>query len=181
MKILIIQTSPFHTASTFLVNAIYGMIPELSSKKIIGTWSRNFENYFAKENIICLKCHNTNLDALSKLYCRYKVLFVCSERQELDLKIEEKYKKKYGNAVVFEFQELNETIDNPICKIVDNIHYKFQKLLTDQSITEVTLDKATCIERINSMNARYEEIKSKPFSYVDDFFEIHGSHRNRRA
>ena len=34
MKLLIIQTSPFHTASTFLVNAIYGLIPELIDKKI---------------------------------------------------------------------------------------------------------------------------------------------------
>lgn len=33
MKTLIIQTSPQHTASTFLVNAIYGMIPELFDKK----------------------------------------------------------------------------------------------------------------------------------------------------
>jgi hypothetical protein len=35
MKILIIQTSPFHTASTFLVNAVYGIIPELLEKRII--------------------------------------------------------------------------------------------------------------------------------------------------
>ena len=32
---MIIQTSPAHTASTFLVNAIYGLIPELFDKKII--------------------------------------------------------------------------------------------------------------------------------------------------
>ena len=39
IKTLIIQTSPHHTASTLLVNAMYGLIPELSNKKIIGTWS----------------------------------------------------------------------------------------------------------------------------------------------
>jgi hypothetical protein len=35
MKTMIIQTSPTHTASTFLVNAIYGLITELFDKKII--------------------------------------------------------------------------------------------------------------------------------------------------
>ena len=45
MKTLIIQTSPYHTASTFLVNAIYGLIPELSNKKIIGIWNNNFETF----------------------------------------------------------------------------------------------------------------------------------------
>jgi len=39
MKLLIIQTSPKHTASTLLVNAIYGLIPELYNKKIIGIWT----------------------------------------------------------------------------------------------------------------------------------------------
>lgn len=36
MTILIIQTSPTHTASTLLVNALYGLIPELNDKKIMG-------------------------------------------------------------------------------------------------------------------------------------------------
>ena len=34
--------------------------------------------------------------------------------------------------------------------------------------------------RLRRMNARYEEIKSLPFSYVDKEFGIHGCHRNRR-
>ena len=29
------------------------------------------------------------------------------------------------------------------------------------------------------MNNRYNEIKDLNFLYIDDFFEIHGSHRNR--
>ena len=35
VKLLIIQTSPKHTGSTFLVNALYGIIPELSDKKVL--------------------------------------------------------------------------------------------------------------------------------------------------
>jgi hypothetical protein len=39
MKLLIIQTSPKHTSITLLVNDIYGLIPELYNKKIIGIWT----------------------------------------------------------------------------------------------------------------------------------------------
>ena len=47
-------------------------------------------------------------------------------------------------------------------------------------LSDVELDKTKCLERIKLMNIRYEEIKNKSFSWVDDFFEIHGSHRNRK-
>jgi hypothetical protein len=176
-KLLIIQTSPMHTASTFLVNAIYGIIPELFDKKIIGPWDNNFEkkleNYF--KNIIAIKDHNTNIDELINKYARkYKLLFICSERKEKNYTIDVKY-KSYNNVVIFDFDELNETTDNTLIKIIDNLYSKLQNVLPN-----VALDKSKCIERVQLMNRRYEEIKNKPFSYIDDFFEIHGSHRNRK-
>jgi hypothetical protein len=172
MKLLIIQTSPYHTASTLLINAIYGLIPELVNKKIIGIWDLNFESYF--ENIIVVKNHNTNIDELINIYKKtYKLVFICSERQEKNYIIDEKY-KLYNNVVVFEFNELNETIDNTILQIADNIYNKVKLILPD-----IELNIITCIERIILMNNKYEEIKNEPFSYIDDFFEIHGSHRNR--
>lgn len=172
-KTLIIQTSPCHTASTFLVNSIYGLIPELFNKKIIGIWDDNFETYF--ENIIVVKCHNIDIDELIEKYNKqYKLLFICSERQEMNYIINEKY-KKYNNVIMFDFNELNETKDNSLTQIVDNIYYKVNNLFNKS----IELDKTKCIERIQLMNARYEEIKNKPFTYIDDFFEIHGSHRNR--
>jgi hypothetical protein len=177
MKLLIIQTSPFHTASTFLINAIYGLIPELNDKKIIGVWDDNFQDYF--QEIICVKCHDINLDELTRKYNKnLKLVFICSERKELNLIIEEKY-KKYANTVVFEFSELNETSINSTEQIVDNIHRKVRKMFDTVELDKIVLDKSTCIQRINAMNVRYEEIKHKPFTYIDDFYEIHGSHRNR--
>jgi hypothetical protein len=77
-------------------------------------------------------------------------------------------------VVVFDFDELNETSDNTLVKIVDNMYDKLKPLLID-----VALNKTTCMERIKLMNVRYEEIKNKEFTFIDDFFEIHGSHRNR--
>ena len=172
MQLLIIQTSPYHTASTLLVNAIYGIIPELFDKKIIGHWVANFQNRF--ENIIAVKHHDTNIDSLIDKYNKnYKVVFICSERKEKNYFIDEKY-KTYDNVVVFDFDELNETHSNTITQIVDNIYNKVKIILPD-----IELDKTKCIERIQLMNSRYEEIKHKPFSYIDNFFEIHGSHRNR--
>lgn len=177
MKLLIIQTSPPHTASTLLVNAIYGIIPELSNKKIYFKPRNNnnddFENNF--ENIIAIKCHNINIDQLINKYKnKYKLVFICSERQKMNYFINKKY-KTYNNVVVFDFDELNETNDNTLVQIVDNIYNKVINILPD-----IELDKTKCIERIKLMNIRYDEIKNKSFKYVDDFFEIHGSHRNRK-
>lgn len=200
MKLLIIQTSPMHTASTFLINAIYGLIPELFNKKIIGIWDENFETYF--ENIIAVKNHDINIDGLINKYntfrpteapshspsCEpsvlplaspsnntaYKVVFICSERKDKGYLIDEKY-KTYDNVAIFDFNELNETTTNTLIEIVDNIYNKVTKILPDME-----LDTKKCIERIQLMNNRYEEIKDLPFSYIDGFFEIHGSHRNRK-
>ena len=173
MKLLIIQTSPQHTASTFLVNAIHGLIPELFDKKIMVIWNHNFGKYF--ENIIVVKCHNTNIDELINLYNKeYKLVFICSERKDYNYFIDEKY-KTYDNVVVFDFNELNETNDNTLVKIVDNIYNKVKNVLSD-----IELDKTKCIERINLMNIRYEEIKNNSFKCVDDFFRLHGQHRNRK-
>ena len=172
MKLLIIQTSPCHTGSTLLVNALYGLIPECSNKKIIGLWAKDFEKNF--ENIIIVKCHNTNIDELIEKYNKYKVVFVCSERPQKNKLIDPKY-KKYNNTIVFSYKELNETNNNSLVKIVDNIYKKVKKVLPE----DIQLDKTKCIERINNMNIRYQKIKDKPFTYVDPFFEIHGSHRNR--
>jgi hypothetical protein len=173
MKLLIIQTSPYHTASTILINAIYGLIPELFDKKIIGIWDNNFEKYF--ENIIVIKNHNINIDELINKYNqKYKLVFICSERLEKNYLMDQKY-KTYDNVVIFDFNELNETSNNTLIQIIDNIYNKVQNVLSD-----IELDTTKCIERIKLMNIRYDEIKNEPFSYVDNFFQIHGSHRNRK-
>jgi uncharacterized coiled-coil DUF342 family protein len=179
MKILIIQTSPPHTASTLLVNAVYGLISELSDKKII--YSDNIDNIINtnNENIMVIKTHDTNIDELNDKYNKkYNLVFICSERQEKNYKIDEKY-KSYKNVLIFDFDELNETINNTLTVIVDNLYNKINHLFIELGLEDIKLDKTKCIERICAMNSRYEEIKYEPFSFVDDFFEIHGSPRNR--
>lgn len=172
MKTLIIQTSPKHTASTFLVNAIYGMIPELFDKKIIVSWMPNFQNYF--NDIIVVKSHNTNIDELILEYSeKYNLIFICSERKQKNKFIDEKY-KSYDNVIIFDFDELNETENYKLEDIVKNIYEKIKTPLKN-----IKLDTKKCFERLTLMNIRYEEIKYFDFNYIDNFFEIHGSHKNR--
>ena len=174
MRLLIVQTSPDHTASTLLVNAIYGLIPELHDKKIIYGVTEHFETYF--KNIIVIKSHNTNIDAIIKKYNdQYKLVFICSQRPSLNKWIDPKY-RTYKNVVIFNFTELNETTNNTLTQIVDNIYSKVKNVLPPP----MELNKGKCVERINKMNLRYEEIKHCSFDFVDDFFELHGSHRNRK-
>jgi hypothetical protein len=171
MKTLIIQTSPKHTASTLLINILYGLIPELNNKKVIGIWHDNFEKYF--DNIIVIKCHHLDIDELILIFrTNYNLYFICSERQEKKYLIDEKY-KLYNNVIVFDFNELNENEENTITEIVNNIYNKINKKIN------LEMDIQGGINRVISMNKRYEEIKHLPFKYVDNFFEIHGSHRNR--
>jgi hypothetical protein len=170
MKTLIIQTSPCHTASTLLINALYGLIPELTDKKII-MFTNNFEKYF--DDIILLKHHDINIDKLiEKFKNDYKLYFICSERPERNYIIDEKY-KSYENVRIFSFNELNESETNNVRNIVENIYNKIKDMLN----IEMNIDNG--IKRIEDMNKVYQEIKDKPFNYIDNFYEIHGSHRNR--
>lgn len=176
MRTLIIQTSPPCTASTFLSNAVYGLIPELSDKKILGSWDEDWEQQFSG-NILCIKCHNTNID---ELICKYKenynVFFVCSERPETNSLINSKY-AVYKNVTIFQYKTLNETETNDVPNIINNIYEKINKMLNPE--VGVNLSIKNGIDRINGMNERVKQIASLPFSYIDDFYEIHGSHRNR--
>jgi len=150
---------------------LYGLIIELSNKRIIGEWDNQWEQYF--NDIIIIKCHNTDIDKLIMEYNNnYKLYFICSERKQYNLTIHDKY-KLYNNVVVFDFDELNESSTNPLPDIIKNVYNKINKMLN------IELNIEGGINRILDMNKRYEEIKEFPFDYIDNFFEIHGSHRNR--
>ena len=179
MKTLIIQTSPQHTASTFLINALHGFIDDLHKMPVyfVGELSLNLEKIYWKHNVLLIKSHSS-IDSLIKRYGKkYKLFFICSERCEKQkdiYMIDEKY-RSYDNVLIFDYSELNETEDNPLTSIIENLYAKLFIFLPD-----ITLNKEKCMERINKMNARYEQIKQLPFSFQDHFFHIHGSHRNRK-
>ena len=184
-KILIFQASPAHTASTLLVNALYGMIEELQYKHIFFDEPNQptilldykLENEFADKNIMIVKTHNTNIDKLTTLYKdTYNLFFICSQRIKENLVIDRKY-LNYKNVFVFHFAEINETPENTVSNIIDTIYNRVYPLLSNYEC--IKLNKEGGIKRINDMNKRCEEIKETPFSYVDSFYHLHGSHRNR--
>lgn len=178
MKTIIFQTSKKHTASTFLINALYGLIPHLSNKPIVGDWNgierilKNFDN--SPDNTIVIKSHHQNIDEIIlKCSGKYKLYFICSQRPALNLFVDVKY-QTYPNVVIFNFIELNETPTYTVPQIITHIHNKIKTLLN------IELNINSGINRIVNMNKRYAEIKTNSFDYIDNFFELHGSHRNRK-
>ena len=171
-NILIIQTSPHHTASTFLINALYGITNENYDKAIIKIWDTN---YILNKKVNIVKNHVFNIDELTQKYGQdYNLFFIGSERKNKNKLIQSKY-KNYKNFLIFQYEELLETNENTLSDIIDNIYNKLLNLLPRTTV----LSKENAINRITMMNERYESIKNKPFSYVDPYYELHGSHRNR--
>ena len=176
-QILIFQTSPLHTGSTILVNALYGLIEQLKYQPILGDWD-DLEKRMIDEsnNVLVIKSHNLDIDNIMEKYKdKYELFFICSQRPFKNKFINQKY-ISYNNVIIFNFIELNETENNTIPQIIDTIYEKLYKLLCNY---EIKLNKESGIERIINMNKRYEKIKHNNFDYIDDFFELHGSHRNR--
>jgi len=171
MKTLIIQTSPIHTASTVLVNALYGMIPEISHMNAIGVWDCSdeyhcdedtFEDYIALntpndfEEIVVLKSHNTYLDYyMIKYSYHYDIYFVSSERKAKDVAgymFPEEY-RNYENLILFDYEEINETEDYSIEDIVNCMYDKLS-----QTIPNINFSKSGGVDRIRGMNKSYQEI-----------------------
>ena len=176
---LIIQTSPCHTGSTLLVNILYGLFEHLYTKKIISIWTNNWDSYFEKNEIIIIKCHNTNINELIFKYGdKYDMYFCCSERNEYNYLINIEY-KNYKNVLIIEYNNLLESETNTLENIVDYVYENINMLLKDKKIKYNTLNS---IDRIKSMNLRYNEIINQKydFNYIDPFYEIHGNHKNRK-
>jgi hypothetical protein len=169
---LIIQASPQRTGSTLLVNALHGLIPHLCNTRIKLDWTRE-PLFYSNDRPFVIKSHEVDLDKLTQKYNNFELIFVCSERKTMGIEFEDKY-KYYKNAVIFDFDELNERADYTLPDIVQCIYDKMIPMLPD-----IVLNKETCLNRLQRMNQRYGEICDMPFSYVDRFYHLHGSHRKR--
>ena len=178
-NVIIFQSSPVRTASTLLINVLYGIIPAIKNTRIVGQWNMRRNRPLFK-NVQVLKTHDTDLDRLTDAYGEYnRLYFVCSERKARGVFIDEKYKLRQ-NVCCFDFDELNETEQNPLDKIVQTVCDKVNNMMkssNDGCLGDLCVE--TGIKRVIEMNKTLEEIKHSPFSYIDDFYEIHGSHRER--
>jgi hypothetical protein len=175
-KTIIIQCSPAHTGSTVLVNILQGLIHHNKPVTYINFNNKpgyGIINDLLKDNNICvIKTHICNIDRLKAHLKNYNLYCICSERGD---KIIDKKFLSYNNVLVVKYNELLETTTYSIKDIVEHISSKLMGFLT----SEINLDKEKAIQRIKDMNNTYISIKDKPFSYVDKFYHLHGSHRNR--
>lgn len=72
---------------------------------------------------------------------------------------------------------MNETPDFPISNIVINVNNKLKQFLPKKIHPIMPINNA--INRIIDMNKLYSQIKNESFDFIDDYYHIHGSHRNR--
>ena len=171
--IVIIQTSPTRTGSTFLVNLLYGFLIPNERIRFYSDINASLQLFNNFVNIY--KCHILEIDAIINKFSHiYELYFICSERD--NNVINNKY-RNLPNIIIFDYSEINETEFVKLKDIIDNAYDKLKKMLPNKISNK--LNKNTALNRIIKMNKLYEEIKDKPFTYIDPFFELHGSHRNR--
>lgn len=168
--IVIIQTGHMRTGTTLLVNLLYGFMTP--NEKIHCLWEPDHPIYpFHKYNIY--KSHNLNIEGFMKHHSeKCKLFFVCTERD--NKKVNENYKNK-ENVLVFDYNDILETDTYTMDQIIEVVYNKLRDFLPQH----VSLDKEACTLRIDKMNQKYAEIENMDFSFVDDFFQLHGRHRNR--
>lgn len=166
----IIQTSYTHTGSTVLVNILYGLF-EPNSPVICGKFKNLLMNLKSKKYLL-MKTHELNI---RNWVDNPEFFFICSER---DTKYPD-YFYCSKNILVIKYGDLLETKDLTIETIVSRFLDRLQSFLPGHLFTDINAMKNSAIDRLKKMNSKYEEIKDKDFSYTDNFFHIHGSHRNR--
>jgi hypothetical protein len=178
IKTIIVQCSPPHTGSTVLVNLLYGFICNNLPVTHINFDNKPgykiIHNLLSESDTCIIKTHICNIDRLINHLKKYRLFFVCSER---DSKCISSKFYSYSNVLIVNYNELLETTDNSISNIVNTLYNKLINFLPN----EITLNKTNALQRINDMNEEYKLIKHKPFSYVNKFYHLHGSHRNRHS
>ena len=177
--------SPGHCATILTLNVLLGLIDK-------DRGAEHSSSHFPTESLVSFT-HDLNIDDHTEKIkaLGFTPLFIVPLRYG-DEPTEERWVKKgcekyraYSNVTVLDYNKLNKTEENSIENIVDYVH----KSLTDMIFCVSNEDagalwyqqsnKTNAVERIKKMNERYDEIKDKPFSFVDKYYHLHGGHRNR--
>jgi hypothetical protein len=175
--IRIIQASPQHTGSTFLYNLLAGFLDNKPCPRSCRYNPSTLPSILLKENTL-LKTHNINIDDWSNKIKNYSLYFVCSERNDQKIKsrfISEEY-KQMPNVLCIPYEDILVTKSKNLNDTTKRIYKKISCFLP----STIVLNYQQGHNRIVAMNKFYEEIKHKPFSYFDEFYGLHGGHRNRK-
>jgi hypothetical protein len=169
--IKIIQSSHPHSGSTLLLNLIHGFI--CPQEEI------HWDTYALIDKFLITKTHCTDVNQFEKIYPEYKLFFIMSERNDIEL--QEKYKEK-SNVLVINYDKLLETDNNSLKNIIDYIFNEFNNFIPKElkPNKDDYLIKDDMEKRIKILNEVVYQLKYKEFSEWDKFTGIHGSHRNRK-
>lgn len=170
-KVKIFQCSPPHTGSTVLSNILQGFVDK--DKPLL------FGNDRVQERTV-IKSHDVDIDKWVLHFDRvYKIYFVCSDRfpNPHCPHIDKKYRdtKTYPNVIIFDYEEIS-TNNQSIETVVNRVYKRLKDFLP------IELDREGAIERITKMEVYYEEnMVGKPFELQEQFYRLHGSHKNRNC
>jgi hypothetical protein len=168
MKTLIVQASFPRSASTLLVNILYGLIVGLEDQAVIWNDFRNYYGPAITASVTVFKTHETNLADLDFLLSKkYNTFFVCSERGRTF----DDRSRSLSNVAVLDYNDLNNV---PVPEVCERVH-----AVVSDMVPAMPLSIPNCIGRVEAMNRRSEEIADLPFSFVDPFYQLHGHHRLR--
>jgi hypothetical protein len=170
----IIQASPARTASTVVINVLMGLMGHKHDPVIF--YEHHQEGPKSHDVI---KTHITDLQWwVDRFGEEYDLYFVCSERGPW--KISDEY-RSWPNVAIFQYEELLETADYSEEDIVRCIADRIDQFSEPTLMVTDPVDRENAVHRLSCMNARYKEIKSEPFEFIDPFYHIHGSHRGRHT
>jgi hypothetical protein len=128
------------------------------------------------KNLI-VKSHYLGIRRWIHSYNQFDMFFVLSERDQ-------KYPLHFYNMnkiLIIDYNTLLESDSNPVETIVENVYNKIREFLPPKFFGPYSenIMKKNAIRRVKTMNALYENIKNKGFSYFDSFYLLHGNHRGR--
>jgi len=172
-KYLIVQASPISTGSTLLMNLICGLIrpddPVYYASNMMQFIRRHHEDVL-DERILIIKTHNMGWEHWQKRAKEdnRKLFFICSQRDETI--------SPPDGSLLIDYNEILETDDNTLESIISNFYKKMQELFSGE---DISLDEEACVKRVNEMNIMVDKIKDKPFSHLNRFYHVHGSHRSK--
>jgi len=173
--IRIIQCSHPGSGSTVLVNILTAFFQPHEPVSWLGK-PENIKNHL--NNNIVLKTHYKNLDEWIDLFSKdYQLFFIISDRKDYDWN---KY-YDYPNVLFIDYSDILETETNTLLDISTNIYNKCESFLPKQFMiyNRKNISIQNSVNRITNMNKRYEEIKNESFDFVDKYYQLHGSHRNK--
>lgn len=174
--IRIIQTSYVHTGSTLLSNILYGFFCCDKPIQVQFIPIANKTDKLASNLII--KSHYLGIRRWIYSYSQFDLFFVLSERNE-------KYPPHFYNMnkiLIIDYNTLLESETNQVETIVENVYEKIRNFLPSRLFEHYNenIMKKNATRRVKTMNALYERIKNKDFSFFDSFYLLHGGHRNRK-